>query len=66
MAHHEKTPHFGRELSEDELQQAGGGFSAGIDIDDWCGTKPPIRIPPRPGPFDVIRFDVISAQVRMR
>jgi hypothetical protein len=57
MARHDKTPHFGRELSEEELHQAGGGYN--VDIDDWCGTKP--RIPfPRPRPwlqFEQFQFE---------
>ena len=45
MKPHDNTPQLGRELRDEDLRQAGGGYS-GDDI-PYCGTVPR-RFPPRP------------------
>jgi len=53
-----RIPRLGRELDEAELEAVSGGTirlgtrpigqtGGSIDLDDWCGTRPP-RFPPIP------------------
>lgn len=39
--------------------QFGGLSQLMIDIDDWCGTRPPRRFPPRPRGFRDMMITVV-------
>jgi hypothetical protein len=51
----------------DAMPLAAGRFTAFFDeLDDWCGTKPPRRFPPKPGGLRDILLASVIHEAAMR
>lgn len=49
------------------MSNPAGGLSAFLDaLDDWCGTKPPRKFPPRPKAFEDLVISVLVARLSER
>jgi hypothetical protein len=54
-------------LEKEVMRVQMGGFSAFLDeLDDWCGTKPPRKFPPRPKGFRDLMISSVSGVLAER